>query len=100
MYMTTTLSVTEARAQLPTLLDRVAEGAEITITRNGLPVATLIRPDRLKHRRAVVQAMLDAVDEDLRAMETLRGQPLPPPVHDPELAERRVAELRAERDEE
>ena len=50
--MALTMSVTEARASLPAVLDRVVEGDEITITRNGRPVAVMIRPDRLRHRRA------------------------------------------------
>ncbi len=34
----------EARTQLPRLLDEVAMGERITITRHGLPVAILIPP--------------------------------------------------------
>ena len=46
------LSVSEARATLPEVLDRVADGDEITITRHGQPVAVLVRPDALRTRRA------------------------------------------------
>jgi antitoxin (DNA-binding transcriptional repressor) of toxin-antitoxin stability system len=39
------MTVSEARAALPEVLDRVADGEEITITRHGRPVAVVIRPD-------------------------------------------------------
>ncbi|MGH3904130.1 MAG: type II toxin-antitoxin system Phd/YefM family antitoxin [Pseudonocardiaceae bacterium] len=48
----TWLSVSEARARLPEVLDRVADGDEITITRHGWPVAVVVRPDALRTRRA------------------------------------------------
>ena len=43
--MSTTLTVSEARAALPQLLDRVSAGEEVTITRHGRPAAVLVRPD-------------------------------------------------------
>ena len=46
------MSASEARATLPQLLDRVAAGDEVTITRHGHPVAVLVRPDALRARRA------------------------------------------------
>ncbi len=46
------LSVSEARARLPEVLDRVAMGDEVTITRHGQPVAVVVRPDALRTRRA------------------------------------------------
>jgi len=45
------LSVSEARAILPELLDRVQRGEEIMITRRGQPAAMLLRPDALRTRR-------------------------------------------------
>jgi antitoxin (DNA-binding transcriptional repressor) of toxin-antitoxin stability system len=39
------MTVSEARAALPEVLTRVAQGEEITITRFGSPVAVVIRPD-------------------------------------------------------
>ena len=36
----------EAKAQFSRLLDRVAQGEKITITRNGVPVATLIPAEK------------------------------------------------------
>lgn len=50
--MASAIAVSEARACLPELLDRVAAGEEITLTRHGRPVAVLVRPDRLRLRRA------------------------------------------------
>src|SRR5688500_2458056 len=46
------VSLSEARAALPHLLDRVAAGAEVTITRHGRPVAVLVSPEALRIRRA------------------------------------------------
>lgn len=39
------MTVTEARAALPEVLTRVAQGEEITITRYGSPIAVVVRPD-------------------------------------------------------
>jgi antitoxin (DNA-binding transcriptional repressor) of toxin-antitoxin stability system len=47
-----TMTATEARAAMPDLLDRVAAGEEVTITRHGRPVAVVVRPDALRVRRA------------------------------------------------
>ena len=44
--------MSEARAILPELLDRVLNGDEITLTRHGVPVAVMVRPDTLRLRRA------------------------------------------------
>lgn len=46
-----TMTVSEARAP-PELLDRVAAGEEVTITRHGQAVAVVMRPDVLRVRRA------------------------------------------------
>jgi antitoxin (DNA-binding transcriptional repressor) of toxin-antitoxin stability system len=39
------MTASEARAALPEVLTRVAQGEEITITRYGSPVAVVVRPD-------------------------------------------------------
>lgn len=57
------MTVSEARAAFPEILDRVLVGEEITLTRHGEPVAVVVRPDRLRVRRA---------DEALAASERLR----------------------------
>jgi antitoxin (DNA-binding transcriptional repressor) of toxin-antitoxin stability system len=49
--MATTLTISEARAMLPALVERVANGEEITLTRHGQPVAVVVRPDALRVRR-------------------------------------------------
>lgn len=69
----TTTSVSEARATLPELLDRVAAGEEITITRHGHEVAVLVRPGALLVRRA------DAAIADAERLRTLlqRGRTTP-----------------------
>ncbi len=46
-----TISVSDARAVLPTLLDEVADGHEVTITRHGAAVAVLVHPDAVRSRR-------------------------------------------------
>jgi antitoxin (DNA-binding transcriptional repressor) of toxin-antitoxin stability system len=47
-----TMSVSEARAALPEILDRVTAGEEITITRHGRQIAVVVRPDAIRVRRA------------------------------------------------
>jgi prevent-host-death family protein len=51
----------EAKTHLPALLDRVAQGEEITITRHGVPVAKLVPPSgsRKPDVRETIQAMLE-----------------------------------------
>lgn len=51
MYMTT-MTVSEARAALPEILERVKAGEEVTLTRHGEAVAIVVRPDALRARRA------------------------------------------------
>ncbi len=46
------MTVSEARAALLNLLDLVADGEEVLITRHGAPVAVVVRPDALRPRRA------------------------------------------------
>jgi prevent-host-death family protein len=52
LSMTDSITVSQARASLPGLLDRVQAGEEIVLTRHGHPVAVLVRPDSLRVRRA------------------------------------------------
>jgi prevent-host-death family protein len=57
----TTVGSYEAKTHLPALLNRVAKGEEITITRHGVPVAKLVPTS--KHQslniRQTIQAMLE-----------------------------------------
>lgn len=57
------VSISQARATLPELLDRVSAGEEVTITRHGVAVAVVVRPDSVRSRRA---------DDALAAAERLR----------------------------
>ncbi len=51
----------EAKTHLPALLDRVAQGEEITITRHGVPVAMLVPTSTA--RKADVQQTIQAMLE-------------------------------------
>jgi antitoxin (DNA-binding transcriptional repressor) of toxin-antitoxin stability system len=44
------MTISEARAALPEVLNRVAEGEEVTITRHGRPIAVVVRPDIVWHQ--------------------------------------------------
>ena len=66
------MTVSEARAILPQLLDRVSAGEEVTITRHGRPAAVLVRPDTLRARRAdealaVAEMVRDALEQGRRS---------------------------------
>jgi antitoxin (DNA-binding transcriptional repressor) of toxin-antitoxin stability system len=109
------MTVSEARAALPEVLDRVADGEEITITRHGQPVAVVVRPDILWSRRS--RAVLDdaerirtllaeaAAAELPTGTELATGTELPTGAELPagpgltvERAEELIAEIRAGRD--
>lgn len=83
-----TVTASEARATLPDVLGRVAEGHEVTITRHGKPVAVVVRPDALRVRRAegALAAAASVADRLARARST-------PLSTRPTLDERRAAEL-------
>lgn len=90
------MNVSEARAALPQILDRVDSGEEVTITRHGKPVAVLVRPDRLRVRRAD-EALADAatvrdvLDRSRRTRLEVR------PALNEERAEALIAEVQAGR---
>lgn len=89
-----TYTVSEARAQLPALLDRVASGEEITVTRHGQPAVILIHPDRWRRGRAA--AVLEAADGLAADRAALVGEPMPAPIEAMDV-EARIAQLRADR---
>ena len=73
-----TMTVSEARAALPQILDRVLAGEDVTLTRHGLPVAVVVRPDTLRARRggdafAVAERVRDLVEQSARTR--LRDRP-------------------------
>lgn len=90
------MSVSEARAALPEILDRVIAGEEVTITRHGREVAVIVRPDAIRVRRAD-QALAEA--ERLRnLLDRGRSAHLSDaPVLSVERAEELVAEVAASR---
>jgi antitoxin (DNA-binding transcriptional repressor) of toxin-antitoxin stability system len=91
------LTVSEARAALPEVLNRVAEGEEITITRHGRAVAVIVRPDIIWSRSRAGEAMSEsdrlrdllaaAADGELPAAGVTQGY-----------AEELIAAIRADRD--
>jgi len=95
MYMAK-LTVTEARAILPEILDRVADGEEITITRHGEAVAVVLRPDAVRVRRAA--RTIEHAQEIRDLVSSARDQQLPPPGVSSERAEELVEFIRAGRD--
>jgi prevent-host-death family protein len=56
-----TVGLSEAKAHWRALLDRVAAGERITITRRGVPVAMLVPPPDVQREkvRAAIQAMVE-----------------------------------------
>jgi prevent-host-death family protein len=80
----TSITVSEARAQLPELLSRVDDGEEITITRHGRPVAVLVRPDAARIHELLTQAAAAGLPEG--------------PGLTAQRAEELIAEIRAGRD--
>ncbi len=92
----TAVSVSEARATLPDIVDRVQAGEEVTLTRHGVPVAVLVNPATLRTRRTTTTFQL--ATELGRLMDEARRQPLATTTSvDTDTAERWVAELYAAR---
>jgi predicted oxidoreductase len=98
-----TMTISEARAALPEVLDRVAGGEEVTITRHGHPVAVVIRPDILWSRR--VGGALDDAERIHDLLTEAAGTPLPENAVSSEAAgltaaraEELIAAIRAGRD--
>ena len=90
------MTATEARAALPELLDRVAAGDEVTITRHGQPVAVVVRPDALRSRRA--DAALASAEKLRGLLATGRRTSLPTAGLSEARAEELIAEVGASRD--
>jgi len=90
------MTVSEARAALPEVLDRVAGGEEVTITRHGRPVAVVVRPDILWSRRA--RGALDDADRIHALLASAATDAPDGPGLTAERAEELIAEIRAGRD--
>jgi antitoxin (DNA-binding transcriptional repressor) of toxin-antitoxin stability system len=91
------MTVSEARAALPEVLNRVEAGDEVTITRHGRAVAVVVRPDviwsRSRARDVIAEAeqlgrMLQAAGERELSLGGLTE----------EYAEELIADIRAGRD--
>ena len=92
------MTASEARAALPEILNRVAEGEEITITRHGRAVAVIVRPDIMWSRSRAEGVLAEsarlndllrvAADSELPAADGLTEQ----------YAEELIATIRADRD--
>lgn len=90
------MSVSEARAALPEVLDRVVAGEEVTITRHGRPVAVVVRPDTLRVRRADdALANAECIRDLLAKSRTVELDDAPP--LDARRADELVAEVAASR---
>jgi antitoxin (DNA-binding transcriptional repressor) of toxin-antitoxin stability system len=61
------MTLSEARAALPEVLTRVAQGEEITITRHGRPVAVVVRPDIIWRQSGV-----EAITDEAKLVQALR----------------------------
>ncbi len=91
------LTVSEARASLPALLDRVEQGEEVTITRHGKAVAVLLAPQALRARsrsrafELAAQVRQGVEEARTRSFDDTKGL-------SPELAEELIRDIRAGRD--
>lgn len=90
------VTLTEARARLPELLTKAAEGEEVHILRHGKSVAVLIGHSRwvkTKQHDVLIQAR-----QLRKQIEEARGTPWRGPVDTGWDVEAHLAELRADRD--
>lgn len=89
-------NVTDARASLPEILDRVEAGDEVTLTRHGRPVAVIVRPAALRTRRAA-QTLAES-EQISQSLVDLKDQPRPDGSISNDRADDLVAAVRADRD--
>jgi prevent-host-death family protein len=71
--MESSVGAYEAKTHLPQLLDRVASGETITITRHGRPVAKLVPAAAEKAKRDVRQVVEDFIAYSRKQGRTLGG---------------------------
>ena len=91
------MTVSEARAALPEVLNRVEDGEEITITRHGRAVAVIVRPDVMWSRSRAQRVFVEA-DRLRQLIEEAGKGELPARGLTQEYAEELIAEIRAGRD--
>jgi hypothetical protein len=70
------MTVSEARAALPEVLNRVAAGEEVTITRHGQPIAVVVRPD-VMWSRSRAEVVLGEADRLHSLLSAAAGSELP-----------------------
>jgi antitoxin (DNA-binding transcriptional repressor) of toxin-antitoxin stability system len=87
------MTVSEARAALPEVLNRVADGEEITITRHGRPVAVIVRPDIL-WSRSRAQGVLEEAERLTEMLREVEKTPMSRGGISAEYAEEIIAEIR------
>jgi prevent-host-death family protein len=91
------MTVSEARAALPEVLNRVEAGEQVTITRHGRAVAVVVRPDVMW--RLSPADDLTAQAEQLQHIIKMAGErEMPSGGVSVEYAEQLVADIRAGRD--
>ena len=90
------LTVSEARARLPEILDRVEAGEEITITRHGRPPPYC--SDRTPSASGGVRAPSTGRGRSAGCWRRPGRPPPLPPTMSVERAEELIAEIRADRD--
>jgi prevent-host-death family protein len=68
-----TVGAYEAKTKLPELLERVSRGESFTITRHGIPVATLTKPieDEFPDTQKAIEGLLATRRKFARAFEGL-----------------------------
>lgn len=92
------MTVSEARAALPEILNRVAEGEEVTITRHGRAVAVVVRPDMM-WSRSRAEVVLDEAAHLGKMIDAAQKEPLSGIGGISEqYAEELIASIRADRD--
>jgi antitoxin (DNA-binding transcriptional repressor) of toxin-antitoxin stability system len=92
------MTVSEARAALPEVLNRVEGGEEITITRHGRPVAVVIRPDIMWSRSRAEAVMTDAAKLHDMLASAASGEDAEQGGLSEQYAEELIASIRADRD--
>ena len=63
----TTVTIEEAQAKLPELIEHLAKGEELVITRNHRPIARLLadaKPERTPRKAGSAKGMLTILAED------------------------------------
>jgi antitoxin (DNA-binding transcriptional repressor) of toxin-antitoxin stability system len=91
------MTISEARAALPEVLNRVEDGEEITITRHGRAVAVIVRPD-IMWSRSRAESLLVEADKLHQLLEKAGQREMTPGGLTTEYAEELIADIRADRD--